>query len=204
MLYFVSLRDRIFILFLLMTLAEYLFPKNHMPLRIKLLSPKRYIGGSPSPLLSKVIDRYKSILTWYFQFRPCHFSFYHVLNYVSLSFDISREKNWFLNPILFFWKYLEISGSTSEIHVHCRTVWTVVNCWRRYSNLCGRLCKLFHFWWISVSGLHVIKGDLHILKKTKQKKGTHYILYHFCSMRLGFVVSWYLLGTIMDSQHYFL
>jgi hypothetical protein len=29
------------------------------------------------------------------------------------------------------------------------------------------------------------------------------IMYHFCSMRLGFVVSWYLLGTLGDS-HYFL
>jgi hypothetical protein len=63
----------------------------------------------------------------------------------------------------------EISGSTSEIHVHCRTVLIVVNFWRRYSNFCCRLCKLFYFWWINVSGLHVIKGALHILKKNKKK-----------------------------------
>ena len=64
---------------------------------------------------------------------------------------------------------MEISGSTSEIHVHCRTVLIVVNFWRRYSNFCCRLCKLFYFWWINVSGLHVIKGALHILKKNKKK-----------------------------------
>jgi hypothetical protein len=40
---------------------------------------------------------------------------------------------------------------------------------RRYSNFCCRLCKLFYFWWINVSGLHVIKGALHILKKNKKK-----------------------------------
>ena len=37
----------------------------------------------------------------------------------------------------------------------------------------------------------------------KTKLGTHHIMYHFCSMRLGFVVSRYLLGTLEDS-HYLL
>ena len=37
----------------------------------------------------------------------------------------------------------------------------------------------------------------------KTKPGTHHIMYHFCSMRLGFVVSRYLLGTLGDS-HYFI
>ena len=43
-------------------------------------------------------------------------------------------------------------------------------------------------------------------KKKNQKKtkpSTHHIMYHFCSMRLGLVVSRYLLGTLGDS-HYFL
>jgi hypothetical protein len=31
------------------------------------------------------------------------------------------------------------------IHVHCRTVWSVVNCWIRYNDLCCRLCKIFCF-----------------------------------------------------------
>ena len=34
----------------------------------------------------------------------------------------------------------------------------------------------------------------------KTKLGTHHIMYHFCSMRLGFVVSRYLLGTLEDSH----
>ena len=44
---FVSLRDRIFILFLLMTWPEYLFLKRkfQIPLRIKWPSPKRHIYG---------------------------------------------------------------------------------------------------------------------------------------------------------------
>ena len=37
----------------------------------------------------------------------------------------------------------------------------------------------------------------------KKKPDTRHIMYHFCSMRLGFVVSRYLLGTLGDS-HYFL
>ena len=37
----------------------------------------------------------------------------------------------------------------------------------------------------------------------KTKPDTHHIMYHFCSMRLGFVVWRYLLGTLGDS-HYFL
>jgi hypothetical protein len=46
------------------------------------------------------------------------------------------------------------------------------------------------------SGLHVLSGALHILKNT------HHKMYHFCSMKIGFVVSRYLLGTLGDS-HYF-
>jgi hypothetical protein len=34
-------------------------------------------------------------------------------------------------------------GSSSEIHVHCCTLWIVVNCWIRSNDLCCRLCKMF-------------------------------------------------------------
>ena len=37
----------------------------------------------------------------------------------------------------------------------------------------------------------------------QEKPDTHHIKYHFCSMRLSFVVSQYLLCTLWDS-HYFL
>ena len=53
-------------------------------LRIKWSSPKRYIGGyrggdRPPFFCARIIDWQKCILAEYFQFRPCHFSFYHVL-----------------------------------------------------------------------------------------------------------------------------
>jgi hypothetical protein len=37
----------------------------------------------------------------------------------------------------------------------------------------------------------------------KQKPDTHHMMYHFCSMKLGFVVSQYLLGTLGDSHYLF-
>jgi hypothetical protein len=37
----------------------------------------------------------------------------------------------------------------------------------------------------------------------KQKPDTHHMMYHFCSMKLGFVVSRYLLGTLGDSHYLF-
>ena len=49
------------------------------------------------------------------------------------------KKNGFWNKTT---PIMERSGSTSEIHVHCRTVWSVVNCWIRYNNLYCRLCKI--------------------------------------------------------------
>ena len=81
---FASLRDMIFILFSLMTWPKYLFLKRTLPdlLRIKWPSPKRYIGGSRGGQTPFFVLDYRMvirILTEYFQFRPCHFSFYHVL-----------------------------------------------------------------------------------------------------------------------------
>jgi hypothetical protein len=38
---------------------------------------------------------------------------------------------------------MERYGSSSEIHVHCRTVLFVVNCWIWSNELCCRLCKIF-------------------------------------------------------------
>jgi hypothetical protein len=60
------------------------------------------------------------------------------MNYVSLSFDICRKNGVWTKtaPIM------ERSGSSSEIHVHCRTVWCVVNC-SILNNLCCRFCKIF-------------------------------------------------------------
>ena len=98
---------------------------------------------------------------------------------------------------------MKMSGSASEIHVHCRrvcglsslveygTTMFVVDC-VKFSvlvNQCVRpSCSL---------------GDLHILKKNT-KPDTLQIMYHFCSMRLGFVVSRYLLGTLRDSHCFLL
>ena len=36
----------------------------------------------------------------------------------------------------------ERSGSVSEIHAHCRTLWSVVNFWIRYNDLCCKLCNI--------------------------------------------------------------
>jgi hypothetical protein len=81
-------------------------------------------------------------LTEHFQFRPCHFFLpclvNFALNYVSVFIDISK-KNGFGNKTT---PIMERSWSTSEIHVHCRTACSVVNCWIRYNNLCCRLCKI--------------------------------------------------------------
>ena len=83
---FVALHDRIFILFLLMTWPEYLFLKRkfQIPLRIKRPSPKRHICGPREgevPFVCARLQTGKNILnlTENFQFRPFHFSFYHVL-----------------------------------------------------------------------------------------------------------------------------
>jgi hypothetical protein len=79
---FVSLRDRIFILFLLITWPEYLFLKSkfQIPLRIKWPSPKRHICGPREGEVPFFVLGYRQVnnilnLTEHFQFRPCHFFF---------------------------------------------------------------------------------------------------------------------------------
>ena len=52
------------------------------------------------------------------------------LNYVSVSFDISIKE--MVSEIKRI-PLMEMSGPTSEIFVHCRTVWSVVNLGRRYN-----------------------------------------------------------------------
>ena len=71
MLYFVSLRDRILILFLLRTWPEYLFPKNfQIPFRIKWSSPKRYICGSRGGHASLFVLGYRLVKTYFNRIFP--------------------------------------------------------------------------------------------------------------------------------------
>jgi hypothetical protein len=80
--HFDSLRDRIFILFLLMTWPEYLFLKKTSrsdPYQNQMAIPaKRYIGrsrGGQAPLfvLDYRLVKHISSFNRIFQFRPCHF-----------------------------------------------------------------------------------------------------------------------------------
>ena len=63
---FVSLRDRIFILFLLMTWPEYLFLKRkfQIPLRIKWPSPKIHICGPREGEVPFVLLGYRQVKTF--------------------------------------------------------------------------------------------------------------------------------------------
>ena len=98
---------------------------------------------------------------------------------------------------------MEMSGSTSEIHVH---LYIVVQC--GLSSICEEGTTIFVVDCVKFSVLVnkcvrpscSLGGSTYHKKKTntQTKPGTH-----FCSMRLGFVVSRYLLGTLGDS-HYFL
>ena len=117
---FMSLRDRIFILFLLMTWPAYLFPKKpknfQIPLRIKWSSPKRYIGRPPDPLPLFELG-YRLAKTCFNRIFP-----------VSPFLMFLKKKKVLKSD--FFTKIkrvplMEMSSSASEIHVHCRTVWTV-------------------------------------------------------------------------------
>jgi hypothetical protein len=51
---------------------------------------------------------------------------------------------------------------------------------------------------VKYSGLNVLSGALQ-----RQRPDTKHMMYHFCSLKLGFVVSRYLLDTLGDS-HYIL
>jgi hypothetical protein len=93
---------------------------------------------------------------------------------------------------------VERSGSISEIHVQCRTLWSVVNCWIRYNDLCYKLCN------ISVYQAFMYFRGLYISSEREKKQpGIHHIKYHFFPMTPSCVVSKYALGSPGDS-HYFL
>jgi hypothetical protein len=93
---------------------------------------------------------------------------------------------------------MERSGSISEIHVQCRTLWSVVNCWIRYNDLCYKLCNIFVYQaFMYFRGLYISS------EREKKQPGTHHIKYHFCPMTPSCVVSQYALGSLGDS-HYFL
>ena len=152
---FVSLRDRTFILFLLMTWPEYLFLKKTLPdpSQNQMVTPweihRQIQGGTDPPFCARLCRMVKtyfnripvfSVSSLSFFFLPCLVIF--ALNYVSVSFDISLKK--MVSEIKRI-PLMEMSGPASEIFVHCRTVWSVVNLWRRYNDLCCRLCKIFCF-----------------------------------------------------------
>ena len=88
---------------------------------------------------------------------------------------------------------MERSESASGIHVNCRTVWFVVNCCMRYNDFYCRLRKMCR-------PSRTFGGSTY---SEKQNPDTHHMMYHFCSMKLGFVVSWYLLGSLGDSHFLF-
>ena len=75
-----------------------------------------------------------------------------------------------------------MSGSTSEIHVHCRGLSSIVE----YGTTISVVdCVQFSVLVNQCVGPACSLGALSfILNKTKP--GTHHIMYHFCSMRLEF------------------
>ena len=105
----------------------------------------------------------------------------------------------------------EMSGSASVKHVH---MYIVIQCGRSSIVEYGTTVSVVDCVKFSVLLNQCVMpscslgGSTYPQKKTKKKTkkpmpGTHHIMYHFCSTRLGFVVSRYLLGTLGDS-HYFL
>jgi hypothetical protein len=96
------------------------------------------------------------------------------------------------------WVNMERSGSTSEIHVQCGTLWSLVNCWIRYNDLCCKLCNISVYQsFMYFRGLYVSSE-----KEKKNKPGTHHIKYHFCPMTPSCVVSQYVLGSLGDSRYF--
>jgi hypothetical protein len=90
-------------------------------------------------------------------------------------------------------RLMEKSGSASGIHVHCRTVWFVVNCCIRYNDFFCRLGKMCR-------PSCTFGGSTY---PEKRKPDTHHMIYHFCSTKLGFVVSRYVSGTLGKSHYLF-
>ena len=109
-----------------------------IPLRIKWSPHKRYMGRSRGRQAPFFVLGYRLVKTYFNRIFPVSSLSFSLLlclviftlNYVSVSFDISKKK---------MVSEMEISGSASEIHVHCHTVWFVVN------DLWCRLCKIFCF-----------------------------------------------------------
>jgi hypothetical protein len=122
----------------------------------------------------------------------------------NFRFELCLGIFWYFLKKNGFWNktapFMERSGSTSEIHVQCRTLWSVVNCWIRYNDLCCKLCN------ISNLVNQCIRPSCTLGVSTypqKKKEKIHYIKYHFFSMRFSCVVSQYVLFNLGDS-HYFL
>ena len=114
-----------------------------IPLRIKWPSPKRYIGGSRGGQVPLFVLGYRLVKTYFnrifpvsslsFFFLPCLV----ILNYVSVSFDISKKKKFWKKNGPPLWKCLDLP---------LRYMYIVVQCgWIRYNDLCCRLCKIFCF-----------------------------------------------------------
>ena len=90
---------------------------------------------------------------------------------------------------------MEMSGSAYEIHVH---LYIVVQC--GLSSICedGTMNSVVDCVQFSVLVNKCVRPSCSLggstypqqqQKKKKTKPGTYHIMYHFCSMRLGFVVS---------------
>jgi hypothetical protein len=73
---------------------------------------------------------------------------------------------------------MERSGSTSEMHVQCRTLWSVVNCWIRYNDLCCKLCNISVYQAFMYFMGHYISAE----REKETKPSTHHIKYNFCPM----------------------
>jgi len=122
-----------------------------IPLRIKCPSPKRYIGGSRGGQAPFFVLGYRLVKTYFSRIFPVSFlSFFFLpclvifaLNYVSVSFDIKKKMVSEMKRVPYGNVWIRLSDTYTCIH--CRTVWSVVNCWIRYSDLCCRLCKMFCF-----------------------------------------------------------
>ena len=138
-------------------------------------------------------------------FLPCLVIF--ALNYVSVSFDISIKKWGFWNKT-----------DPSYGNVWIRLWDTCKICTLSYSVVCRQFVKAVQQSLVDCVKFSVLVnkcvrpscslGGSTYPKKTNNKKQQNKARdspykYHFCSMRLGFVVSRYLLGTLGDS-HYFL
>ena len=109
---------------------------------------------------------------------------------------IFLKKNGFWNKTA---PFMERSGSTSEIHVPCRTLWSVVNCWIRYNDLCCKLCNISDL----VNQCMWPSCTLGVSTYPQKKKTKSLYKVPFFSMRLSCVVSQYILCNLGD-PHYFL